>query len=212
MNLVQKYLREASLRKLIKEEKKIKNPDTGRMIKLSSALSYDKDTAVYKAAIATQNKKVKNSSPVNEKINKKYKEHFKNKIKKDFKNIDAEDLADETITLFKNNKIDTKTIRSTFQNLQKEGWDETNNSESAIKYLAIISQDLADDDLKDILSPQQIHSVYLEIDDDQYEEDQIFQDDIYSELQNKLDGIKYNDDDWEKLDNEYDDDWEENTK
>jgi len=31
-------------------EKKIKNPDTGKMIKLGSALKYDKDTKAYKAA------------------------------------------------------------------------------------------------------------------------------------------------------------------
>ncbi len=32
------------------EEKKIKNPETGKMIKLGSALKYDKDTKAYKAA------------------------------------------------------------------------------------------------------------------------------------------------------------------
>ena len=31
-------------------EKKIKNPETGKMIKLGSALKYDKDTKAYKAA------------------------------------------------------------------------------------------------------------------------------------------------------------------
>ena len=31
-------------------DKKVKNPDTGKMIKVSSALGYDKDTKVYKAA------------------------------------------------------------------------------------------------------------------------------------------------------------------
>ena len=31
-------------------EKKIKNPDTGKMIKLGSALKYDKDTKAFKAA------------------------------------------------------------------------------------------------------------------------------------------------------------------
>ncbi len=41
----------SELRQIIKEEiNKIKNPDTGRMIKVSSALTYPKDTAVYKAA------------------------------------------------------------------------------------------------------------------------------------------------------------------
>jgi hypothetical protein len=38
-------------------EKKIKNPDTGKMIKLGSALKYDKDTKAYKAAqFALKNK------------------------------------------------------------------------------------------------------------------------------------------------------------
>ena len=31
-------------------DKTIKNPDTGKMIKLKSALHYDKDTKAYKAA------------------------------------------------------------------------------------------------------------------------------------------------------------------
>ncbi len=31
-------------------EKKIKNPDTGKMIKLKTALGYEKDTKAYKAA------------------------------------------------------------------------------------------------------------------------------------------------------------------
>ena len=31
-------------------EKKVKNPETGKMIKVSSALKYDKDTKAYKAA------------------------------------------------------------------------------------------------------------------------------------------------------------------
>lgn len=53
-------MKKSELRQIIKEEikllseefsaDKIKNPKTGRMIKVSSALSYPKDTEVYKAA------------------------------------------------------------------------------------------------------------------------------------------------------------------
>lgn len=47
MNLSEKILKEAELDVL---DKKITNPDTGRKIKVSSALSYDKSDAVYKKA------------------------------------------------------------------------------------------------------------------------------------------------------------------
>ena len=43
---------------ILESEETIKNPDTGRMIKVSSALSYPKDSKVYKLAIGTQNKTV----------------------------------------------------------------------------------------------------------------------------------------------------------
>ena len=41
-----------SLKSLLPKDldKKVKNPDTGKMIKVSSALKYDKDTKAYKAA------------------------------------------------------------------------------------------------------------------------------------------------------------------
>ena len=41
-----------SLKSLLPKDldKKVKNPDTGKMIKVSSALKYDKDTKAFKAA------------------------------------------------------------------------------------------------------------------------------------------------------------------
>ena len=41
-----------SLKSLLPKDldKKIKNPETGKMIKIKSALHYDKDTKAYKAA------------------------------------------------------------------------------------------------------------------------------------------------------------------
>jgi len=41
-----------SLKSLLPKDldKKVKNPETGKMIKISSALKYDKDTKAYKAA------------------------------------------------------------------------------------------------------------------------------------------------------------------
>jgi hypothetical protein len=41
-----------SLKSLLPKDldKKVKNPETGKMIKVSSALKYDKDTKAYKAA------------------------------------------------------------------------------------------------------------------------------------------------------------------
>lgn len=48
-------MKKSELRQIIREvinegEDMIKNPETGRMIKVSSALTYPKDSAVYKAA------------------------------------------------------------------------------------------------------------------------------------------------------------------
>lgn len=215
MNLVQKYLREASLRKLIKEEEKIKNPDTGRMIKLSSALSYDKDTAVYKAAVAAQEKKSKDSSPVDEEINNKYKEHFKNKIRKEYKNIDPEDLADETITLFKNKKIDTKTIRATYQNLKSLSYNKADDEREVVKaidYVAELGNSLTDKELLEILSPHEIGNLTMIIEDDNYADEPTFQDRYYAKFYNKISDLIDGYDDWEAADAEFDKSWEENTK
>lgn len=211
MDLVQKYLREASLRKLIKE-KKIKNPDTGRMIKLSSALSYDIDTAVYRAAIAIKQKNDKTASPVDSKINNKYKEHFKNKIRKELAKLDPEDLADETITLFKNKKIDVKTIRSIFQNISKYSKDDT--IKEAIDYIAEVSNHLTDKEVTKILSPSTINHLKMTIEYEWNKGKPTFQDRYYKKFYNKISDLidEYDDDDWDAANQEYYKDWEENTK
>jgi hypothetical protein len=48
-----------SLKSLLPKDldKKIKNPDTGKMIKLKTALGYEKDTKAYKAAQFSLKKK-----------------------------------------------------------------------------------------------------------------------------------------------------------
>jgi hypothetical protein len=78
----------SELRQIIKEEIRsireadamIKNPSTNNMIKVSSALEYPKDTAVYKAAILKTKKNKPIATPINQPVKKVATPNEPNKI------------------------------------------------------------------------------------------------------------------------------------
>ena len=111
------YLKEAGL-----EDKTIKNPDTGKDIKMSSALSYDKDSSVYQKA----------KSWMKNLIGKKEKSAVKGgpniqKIPSQFKNLDAKTPEQLNKLKDKANKVYVKMMKK-FSPLEKRTWSAFNSS------------------------------------------------------------------------------------
>lgn len=79
------------------EDQKFKNPETGRQVKVSSALGYDKDTAAYKKAkeiVGDKEPTEETESGLSDSLKKKFTEKRVENIKKDFDRIAFESPED----------------------------------------------------------------------------------------------------------------------